>query len=84
MKVKTIIENRFPIRKVKVLDRLILALSLVAETGMNTMLPFAFGFYFATTGRLIFILMFMLNIMFHIKITKKYRGGIEIRITRGI
>lgn len=83
MKVKTVIEDRFPKRKIKSADRIIWIFSLVAETGINTMLPFAFGFYFARTESLIFLLLFFINILFHVKITKKGKG-LELRITRGI
>jgi hypothetical protein len=83
LKVKTVIEDRFPVKKIKSVDRVIWAFSLVAETGINTMLPFAFGFYFAKTGNLIFMFLFLINVLFHIKITRKGRG-IELRITRGI
>jgi len=83
LKVKTVIDDRFPKRKVKSADRFILAVALVAETGINTMLPFAFGFYFAITGNLIFILLFFLNILFMVKVRRKGRK-LEFRITRGI
>jgi len=83
MKLKTIIEDRFPKRKVERADRFILAIALVAETGINTMMPFAFGFYFCLTGNLIFIFFFLLNILFMIKVRRKGRK-LELRITRGI
>ena len=83
MKVKTVIEDRFPKRQIKSADKVIWVFSLVAETGINTMLPFAFGFYFAQTGNLLFLFAFMVNILFHIKITRKGKG-LELRITRGI
>lgn len=83
MKVKTVIEDRFPRRKIKAVDRVIWAFSLVAETGINTMLPFAFGFYFGKSSNLIFLFLFIINVLFHVKITKKGKG-IELRITRGI
>ena len=83
MKVKTIIEDRFPRKKVTGADRFIWAVALVAETGINTMLPFAFGFYFATTENLIFLFLFFINILFHVKIRREAKG-LELRITRGI
>ncbi len=83
MKFKTIIEDRMPKRKIKSADIVILAFSLVAETGINTMLPFAFGFYFAQTHNLFFLFGFIINVLFHIKIRREGRS-LELRITRGI
>lgn len=83
LKVKTVIEDRFPKKITKSADRIILAISLIAETGINTMLPFAFGFYFAQTRNIFFLIGFIINILFHVKITRKGRS-LELRITRGI
>ena len=79
----TVIEEKLPKRIIKPVDRFIWALSLVAETGFNTMLPFAFGFYFAKTTNMIFLFFFIMNILFHVRIRRKGKS-IEINITRGI
>lgn len=83
MKVKTKIENRFPVRPTHKSQKLVVVLAMLAELGFNTILPFGFGFYFAKTGNLAFLAAFIINLVFSVKITYKNKK-INIKIIRGV
>ena len=80
MKVETVIEPRISKRTKK--NKLIIALILSIDLFFNTMLPFAIGVYFGVTKNLLFLVIFIFLLLFHIKI--EYKDEIRIKIIRGL
>jgi len=82
MKVKTVIEDRFPKEKVDLEQSLFIIVTLLVDTVFNTILPFAWGVYFAKTQNIIFLILFIFNMLFRIKIYKEDDIA-HIKIIRG-
>jgi len=82
MRIQTKIEKR-DINKFKGdLNPVISSGLIVLDMVINTFPFFIFGFYFATTKRLIFLLFFFILLFFDIKIIVKNKD-IKIKVIRG-
>lgn len=81
MKFKTVLESRVPKKTPQ--NKWIFSLMLVIEIILNTFMPFFFGFYFAMTQRLIFLVGFIFLVMFNVRFEYS-DNDIKIKIIRGI
>jgi hypothetical protein len=85
MKVKTVIQDRFPKRKIKhKKSKIILALLLFSEVLFNTIFPFAVGVYFGLTKHIFFLILFMFPLFFNIRIKIDKNNQINFEIVRGL
>jgi len=84
MKVRTVIEDRFPKKPPKAnMSKGIFAILMVTQVIYNQMLPFILGVYFAKTDSIWLFLIFVLFIFFEIRFEYK-NNEIKLKITRGI
>lgn len=85
MKVKTVIENRFPKRKIKKnRSKILIALLLLVQTLFNTIFPFTLGVYFGITKHIFFLVLLLFPLFFEIRISIDKKNEINFEIVRGI
>lgn len=85
MKFKTVIENRFPEKKIK--DRknkILIAILILSQTVINQIIPFTVGVYFGLTKNIYFLLIFFVMLFFEIRVSFDDEGNVKIKILRGI
>jgi len=84
MKVKTVIENRFPKRKIKKKkNKAIIVLLMLSEIVFNSIFPFALGVYFGLTKHIFFLILFLFPLFFQLRISMNKRNEINFEIIRG-
>jgi len=85
MKIKTIIEDRLPKKKIKQpKNKVIVALLMLCETVINQVTPFVLGVYFGITGNTYLFALFVFFLFIQLKIEVNNKNEIKIKILRGI
>lgn len=85
MKVKTVIENRFPKRRIRnKKNKVLIALLILVQTFFNQILPFTLGVYFGLTGSTWLFAIFIFMIFFEMRISLDKKNEIKIRIIKGV
>jgi len=85
MKVRTVIENKLPKRKIKERkNKIIIALLVLVQTFFNQILPFTLGVYFGLTGSAWLFALFIFMIFFEMRISFDNKNGIQIKIIKGV
>ncbi len=83
VKIETKIENRFPEKKLTKFHLLVFIGFTLLEVIFNTLLPFAYGFYFVKTGNLAFAVLILVHIFINVRI-KIDEGEVELKFMRGL
>lgn len=84
MKVRTVIENRFPKRRVRGnKNKLIIAMFILCQTVINQILPFTIGVYFGLTRNVWLFAVFIFMLFFEFRVDTAGKD-IKIKIIRGI
>lgn len=85
MKIKTVIENRLPKRRIKdKKNKVLIALLVVIQIVVNQYIPFILGVYFALTGSAYLFAIFVFITFFELRISIDKTNTIKIKIIRGI
>lgn len=85
MKIKTVIEKRFPENEIKEKkNKIFVALLILSQTIINQIIPFTLGFYFCLTKSLIFLFFFIVMLFFEVRVIFDKNNNVKIKILRGI
>jgi len=85
MKIKTVIEDRLPKKKIiHHKNKLIISLLILCETVINQIMPFVLGVYFGLTGNGYLFALFVFSLFIQLKIDVNKKNEIKIKILRGI
>ena len=81
MKLKAVIEDRFPKKRPKLKkDKILIVAFLILESLFNTFLPFISGFQLAYTRNFIYLIFFLVPLFIHLRIS--YGRKIKIKLRR--